>query len=68
MGQDFLNCMFKKVLLGKTQFGDAQKNLGWHCPRMPPCGYRPAFYTPKTPFVTATATKMCFFGSNSQVY
>jgi len=28
----------KKVLLDKTQFGDAQKYLGRHCPRMPPRG------------------------------
>ena len=66
-GQDFLNYMFRKVLLEKTQFGDAQKHLGWRRPRMPPRGYIPAFYTTKTPLVTATATKMRLVGSNSQV-
>jgi len=67
-GQDFLNYVFKKVLLDKTQFGDAQKYLGWHCPRMPPRSYGPVFYTTKTPLVTGAVTKMQFFGSNSQVY
>jgi len=60
--------MFKRILLGKTQFGDAQRYLGWHYPRIPPCGYGPAFYTTKRPLSTATVTKMRFFGSNSQAY
>jgi len=54
--------------MDKIQFGDAQKYLWWHCPRMPPRGYGPAFYTTKTPLVTAAVTKMRFFGSNSQVH
>jgi len=56
-GQDFLNLVFKKVSLGKTQFGDAQKYLGWHCPRMPPRGYGPAFYTTKSPLLRLQSQK-----------
>jgi len=59
---------FKTILLGTTQYAGAQEYLGWHCPRMPPRGYRPAFYTTQMPHVTATVTKMRFFGSNTQVY
>jgi len=58
----------KQILLRTTQFRGPQKYLGWHCPRMPPRGYWPAFYTKTMPYVTATVTKMRFFGSNSQVY
>jgi len=50
--------MFKRILLGKTQFGDAQRFLGWHCPRMPAHVYGSIFYTTKTPLVTATVTKI----------
>jgi len=50
--------MFQKNLMGKTKFGDAQKYLVWHWPRMPRRGYGPSFYTTKTPLVTASVTKM----------
>jgi len=61
-------CLQYKRFTGQNQFGYAQKYLEWHCPRMQPRGYGPAFYTTKTPLVTAAVTKMCFFASNSQVY
>jgi len=31
----------KKIFLVTTKFGEAQRNLGRHCPRMNPCGYGP---------------------------
>jgi len=48
-GQDFcFYYMFKKILLGTTQFGKEQKYLGWQCPRTLP-GATGLLSTPKNP-------------------
>ena len=66
-GHDFQNYMFINILLGKKQFGNTQKYLGWHCPRMPPRGYR-ADSTPQKRHLLRLITKMRFFGGSSQVH